>query len=262
MKLEHQNIDNDFGISYFAITATGDRSNNEDCYGHARDGEVINFIVSDGVGGSRGGVLASKMVVESSRMAPLTIEPEDLKKRFQLTSDLIKNQQSASSEYSNMGATVAEVRIHCSQQRAVWGHWGDSRVYWFRGAEIMEVTNDHSVVQSFVNAGLISANDAMHHPKKNILMGAFGVEGSVENEVKAQPVYLAQGDAFLLCTDGFWGLVPESKMIDSLKEASSVEVWIKSMEKCIVAGTSANKDNYTAIGVWITSPSDKTIQFM
>lgn len=254
-------LDQTLGVSYFAVTATGDRSSNEDAYGHARDGDVINFIVSDGVGGARGGMLASRTVVESSRKLPLSINPNDLRERFDATSNLIRHQQALSQENARMGATVAEIRIHCSQQQAVWGHWGDSRIYWFRGSELLETTNDHSVVQSFVNAGLLSASAALTHPKKNVLMGAFGVDCGVGYDVLPKSVYLAQGDAFLLCTDGFWNLVSEKTMLELLEKAVSVESWIKSMVQVIVNSDIENKDNYTAVGVWITSAEEKTVQF-
>jgi len=159
-----------------------------------------------------------------------------------------------------MGATIAELRVDPVRQIAIWGHFGDSRVYWIRNNEILSVTQDHSVVKSLVAAGLISERDALTHPKKNILLGAFGVAGDVEPEVLKTPVYLADGDAFLLCTDGVWNCVSDHDILELLRTSLNVEEWVRKLESRVKESPLPDKDNYTAIGVWITPSADRTVQ--
>lgn len=247
-------------ILYFAVTGKGARVHNEDCYGHSCHENIITFVLSDGVGGQAGGAIASKIVVEMIRRHAKSLNRTEMLHGYKLIEREITNQQQRRPEYKNMGATVAELRIDPARQIATWGHFGDSRIYWIRNHEILAVTGDHSVVKNLVTAGLISEHEALTHPKKNILLGAFGMAGDAAPEVLAKPVYLADGDAFLICTDGLWNCVSDHDILELLRTSSSVEEWIRKLESQTQEAVLDDKDNYTAIGVWVTFSDDRTVQ--
>ena len=140
------------------------------------------------------------------------------------------------------------------------GHFGDTRIYWLRDGAVKEMTQDHSVVRSLVAAGLISEADAETHPKKNVLLGAFGVARDLEPEVLSQPVCIEEGDAFLICTDGVWTSVSSAEIALALQTSVSVESWVRTLEQSVKNARIEDKDNYTMIGVWITSSDDRTLR--
>ena len=247
-------------ISYFAITEKGGRTNNEDHYGHSCHGNIVTFVVSDGVGGQSGGSMASEIVVEMIREHAKSLDCADMLSGYQAIEQEILNRQQQCPEYKNMGATVAELRIDPTRHMAVWGHFGDSRIYWIRNNEIIMVTGDHSVVKNLVAAGLISAVEAQKHPKKNILLGAFGMAGDISPEVIDKPVHIVDGDVFLLCTDGLWNCISDNDILDLLKQSSNAEEWIKKLELKAREAALDEKDNYTAVGVWVAFSDNRTIQ--
>jgi len=247
------------GISYFAVTGEGGRSYNEDCYGHAAHESTLTFVVSDGIGGEAGGSAASRLVVEIVRKEAHSLNRDEMLHCYKNIEQEIRCRQQQNPQYSKMGATVAELRIDPARQIALWGHFGDSRIYWFRNHEILAVTRDHSVVRSLVDAGLISEQEASTHPKKNVLLGAFGMVADISPEVLEKPVYLADGDAFLLCTDGLWNYISDAEIQETLAQSSSAEDWVKALEVKVKQVVSGNKDNYTIAGVLITSSYNRTV---
>lgn len=253
-------MENGIDISYFAVTGKGGREHNEDSYGHSCHEGTITFVVSDGVGGQAGGSMASKTVVEMVRQHAQSLNRTEILNSYQSIEQEILNRQLQYPEYKKMGATVAELRIDTTRHMAIWGHFGDSRIYWIRNGEIIAITSDHSVVKNLVHAGLISEYEAQIHPNKNILLGAFGMAGDAVPEVIENPVYLADGDVFLLCTDGLWNCVSNNDIIKLLQISSNVEEWVKELELRTRHALLDDKDNYTAIGIWITFSSERTIQ--
>ena len=109
-------------------------------------------------------------------------------------------------------------------------------------------------------AGLISEADAETHPKKNVLLGAFRITEDLEPEVLSQPVCIEEGDAFLICTDGVWTSVSSAEIALALQTSVSVESWVRTLEQSVKNARIEDKDNYTMIGVWITSSDDRTLR--
>ena len=246
-------------LVHHSLTNKGDRSYNEDAYCHVRDQHVVSFAVADGMGGAAGGLQASHLAMQAVRAAALTLEPEQFCQQLMAMSQLIKTEQLSNPELSRMSTTVAELRIDTYAQKAIWAHWGDSRIYWFRGKELVTMTVDHSVVQSLVSAGLLSAAEAKTYPKKNIVLGAVGANSEVGPEVLNAPIDVASGDAFLLCTDGIWNCLHPEDIEASLKQSASVQDWVADlMERVQTIGHGSN-DNYTATGIWITSDGEQTL---
>ena len=89
-------------------------------------------------------------------------------------------------------------------------HAGDSRAYLCRGGKLTQLTHDHSYVQELVDCGTITAEEAEHHPQKNIITRALGVDYRLDPEFTSVPVQ--KGDMILLCTDGLTNVLPKEKI--------------------------------------------------
>lgn len=95
---------------------------------------------------------------------------------------------------------------------------GDSRCYWLADGQLQQVTRDHSLVQSMVDRGLITEDEARSHPRKNVIMRAVGLERTIRSDIFRLDI--RPGDALLLCSDGLSNLVDAGEM-ESLLLASS-----------------------------------------
>ena len=93
---------------------------------------------------------------------------------------------------------------------------------------------------------------------KNQLLAAVGMQDGVEPHTLAQSVDLEDGDAFLLCTDGWWSLLSDNDMVDTLSEARTPEEWLDAMHHLIDVRSSPGQDNFSAIAVWVYDPSEST----
>lgn len=146
------------------------------------------------------------------------------------------------------------VILEIEKERIRWGHIGDSRLYYFVNGRIRERTLDHSVPQMLVSAGEIKEKAIRHHPDRNRLLRVLGTDGDDEpvNYQESEVVKRTGGQAFLLCTDGFWELIEEKKMEAALKKASTPDQWIAAMQEIICKnGRGTNMDNYSAVAVWV-----------
>ena len=133
---------------------------------------------------------------------------------------------------------------------ARWLHSGDSRLYRFRAGSIVDRTLDHSVPQTLVEAGRITAADIRHHPDRNRLLKSLG-GAAAELGVPSPDVDVESGDAFLLASDGFWELVTEPEMEAELVRANGAAEWLHGMQLRLTERLAAGEaDNYSAIAVW------------
>jgi len=244
------------------MSAVGGRSTNEDTLGKHVAACGSCYVVSDGAGGHFGGAVASRLVVDAilEEVERATqFSSAVLEHGFVRAARAIAERKRREPALSAMSATVAALLIDPEGQRAVLGHLGDSRILHFRGGTLDSVTRDHSVVQRLVDAGFVAADRAAVHPNRNLLYGALGAEGDTAPSIRREPVRLSDGDAFLLCTDGFWGRLDNRRLEESLRLSNAVAEWIDDLERAIAQNLPADADNYTAIGVWIGSPADVTV---
>jgi len=136
---------------------------------------------------------------------------------------------------------------------ALWAHVGDSRIYHFRDGRIAHQTADHSVPQMLANAGDISPDDIRGHIDRSRLLQALGQDEPVRATVLESPVQLESGDAFLLCTDGWWEYVTELEMQIDLAKSAGPDDWLGYMMDRILSRAEGEFDNYTALGVFVTN---------
>ena len=252
-------MDHALALVHFSLSRQGNRDYNEDAYCHVRDDTIVSFAVADGMGGAAGGMQASCIAMDSVRQSRLTLAGEAFFRQILGISEAIKHEQALQPALADMCTTIAELRIDTYSQQSIWAHWGDTRLYWFRGGALHEVTEDHSVVQSLVSAGLLSDDDAAAYPNRNVLLGAAGAHSDIGPTILERTVLVAEGDAFLICTDGVWSVVNTDFIEERLHQSTCVQDWITAiMDEVARLGNGCN-DNFTATGIWITGNNEITI---
>ena len=100
-------------------------------------------------------------------------------------------------------------------------HVGDTRLYLIRDGQITRVTRDHSYVGRLVESGLISPEQAEHHPQRNILTAALGTNPELIMDSPEHPEPLRPEDVLVICTDGLWGQVRDAEILDSVEHQSA-----------------------------------------
>jgi len=246
------------------LTEIGDRQSNQDAQASARQGGLACFVVSDGAGGHAGGEVASNLVVKAvieSFLQELSFGVRALQYYVSHAIDKVAQEKSTDGQLADMSATLATVLIDNDNRCALWAHLGDTRIYLFRDKKIQSITHDHSLMQQFVDAGYCPPEALRTHPQRSVLYAAVGTSGETAPEMTPDAIALQEGDAFLLCTDGFWEWVIESKMEQTLATAASVDDWLLQMRQ--IAENSANKsskfrDNYTAQALWFSDRDSDT----
>ncbi len=249
-----------------SVSEVGGRSRNEDAYGQWQRGPLLGCVVADGAGGHGGGDTASRVTVETVlaelehiATAGLTLGSPNLKRILLRANDAIVDAQEAGHGHANMRSTAVLLVIDETTRSAAWAHCGDTRLYCFRNGVTKVRTQDHSLVQSMLDAKLLSSEDARKHPRRNVLFSALGTSEDLAIAVSGEPFALADGDAFLLCTDGFWGDLDDAAMIDAIGRAEAPAAWLEQLVSRVRAQARPGHDNYTATAVWIGEPHQTTI---
>lgn len=240
-------------VTCHLITEDGGRSNNEDYVGMFQAGDDYCFALADGLGGHGKGELASRLAVEEA-IATFAREGKAsagcLTQSFQNAQQKIRDVQISDRTAADMKTTC--VLLQVSAEQIQWGHIGDSRLYYFLHNRLVDRTLDHSVPQLLVSAGQLKEKQIRNHPDRNRLLRVMGIDWEEPKYQIGEPLRRSGGQAFLLCTDGFWELIPEKKMIACLKKAGSPKIWLDQMITIVEKnGRGKEMDNYSAIAVWI-----------
>lgn len=156
--------------------------------------------------------------------------------------------QQADPRLTRMRSTI--VVLAANQTQAVIGHAGDPRCDHFRNGALVGQTKDHSVPKSLVDAGELEPGSIRPHEDRNRLLRALGEAQPVRPTVIAQPLVIGNGDALLLCTDGFWEHMQEIEMEVDLAKSRDAAEWLSSMEVRLQRRVDGSHDNYTAVAVW------------
>ena len=226
------------------------RAANEDYYkGHKFDDESFCAVVADGMGGHKGGQVASStattLIIDyiCNNLPDADSSDETM---FQVLTEAIKEaneklfiQSLTEDELSGMGTTIVAVIYRGG--RVYTANIGDSRMYIIDNG-IRQVTKDHSYVQDLVDRGIISENEAAVHPNKNIITRAVGTELDVDVDL-----FKFEVDAntkILLCTDGLTNFVDDKTLEKTVLEYDCTAAKDKLIE---LANQNGGKDNITLI---------------
>ncbi|MBQ3574333.1 MAG: Stp1/IreP family PP2C-type Ser/Thr phosphatase [Clostridia bacterium] len=231
-------------MKVFAKTHVGMvREINEDAYYAPEHGESF-CAVADGMGGHNAGEVASAMaVVTFSELMHKCEAPgaEEMRRAVECANADIYQRADTSVQLRGMGTTF--VGLECSGGEVNIAHVGDSRAYLIREGGISRVTTDHSLVEEMVREGLITEEEAKHHPKRNIITRALGTYPTVEVDLIRMDK--KSGDIYLLCTDGLSEYADEEIML----EITMLDIpWKEKLERLIdVALRGGGRDNITAL---------------
>ncbi len=203
----------------------------------------VLLIVADGMGGHRGGARASRLAAETVRDRFLEAKPEELPgalaSAIRDANAAVFTESSTTADLRGMGTTMSTMLV-CGS-RAFIAHVGDSRIYRFRGGDLEQLTQDHSLVATMMREGLLTAEEAAVHPRRNVLQRSVGVAEEVEIDSAEHAV--EPGDTFLLCSDGLHGFVAR----DDIRKALMLPV-DRAAERCIeLAHAAGAPDNVTVI---------------
>jgi PPM family protein phosphatase len=248
-------------IEIAARSDVGGRSGNEDDLRFGQAESTCYVVLADGAGGHRDGALASELVVGTiaARMQGATqATPESLSEWVREAHAVLDARQHHGNGLERMHATVVLLWIDVGNQLALWSHVGDSRLYMLRRGRVCHVTRDDSVVQQMVDAGFITPEAAQDHPSKNRLISALGIEGGIDPHTVDEAQAIQDGDAFLLCSDGWWDALDRLRIEDTFAAAHTADDWLGLMHAEVQRAARAGQDNFSAVAVWLGDPAQTT----
>ena len=170
------------------------------------------FAVADGMGGHRGGEVASQLALETVEKL-FRKGTGDLAEQVQEANRAVFERSVEDRQVAGMGTTLTAALVEGDRIRLA--HLGDSRAYLLRDGELRRLTEDHTLVHRMVTEGEISEEEAEAHPQRSVLTRALGVDMFVD--VDDDVVQVRSGDRLLLCTDGLTGMVPEDEIEEMLQ---------------------------------------------
>ncbi len=234
----------------FIESRIGGRSENQDSAGIKETPLGYLIVVCDGMGGMQGGSVASQLAVQTILE---TVASADSKASPSKTLiDAIKNANMAiieegkrNIELQGMGTTVTVLLL--TPYSAIIAFVGDSRVYQLRNGKKVFRTFDHSMVFEMVKKKVISEEQARLSAQSNVILKALGIGTELEVDITERPYQ--KGDRFVLCSDGFWGAMPEDEFIRHLSENNQINKILESTANVVESigrNSGAEYDNLTA----------------
>lgn len=224
------------------------RKENQDTYRIARDGAVC--VVCDGMGGSAGGRIASDLaaetyVAELEKILKPEMTPEQIREvssyAVALANQAVAARATAEEALSNMGTTLVSAVVY--DGGAVITNVGDSRAYHITETGIVRITRDHSLVESMVEHGDITADEARHHPSRNLITRALGRDTNAACDGYIRPLHA--GEYLLLCSDGLVNTVTDQEMLFEIVHGQDEDTCLERL-MCIAKRQGA-PDNVTAV---------------
>lgn len=199
----------------------GDRAEQQDRAGiftSKRAAGCMLVVVADGMGGRTGGALAAQQVVTTAQnlfedFNPATQSVQDLLTEIIRDAHTIIQLTAVTSEKEPHSTVVAMV---VQPQLIEWAHVGDSRLYYFKGAQLQTRTYDHSYVEHLVQSGKLPRAEALHHRMGHVLTSALGTTDKEPVIDFGRAAHLAPGDSFLLCSDGLWHYFSDEELGESV----------------------------------------------
>jgi protein phosphatase len=173
------------------------------------------FLIADGVGGRKGGEVASALTVTTVEHFMLDVfrKAEDFQAALKQAHFRIMEETASHPEVSGMGTTLTMAVANNWKLFVV--HVGDSRCYLSRDQNLRQLTTDHTFVGELVRRGVIKPADAAEHAYRHVVTNMVG--GSRGVDVEVQEIDLQPGDVVLLCTDGLTGMLTNDHIVDILR---------------------------------------------
>lgn len=228
------------------------RDMNQDCYSILDEQDFKLCLLADGMGGYKGGEIASKLAVNAAEsyiknnfMSIEKVTEQILKlisNAIEYANMIVYEKSKEDVELKDMGTTLDVCLIF--NGKLYIGHVGDSRVYRIRKNIIRRITTDHSYVEKLVKEGTITKDEAVNHPKKNMLTKALGCSSYVEPDLLYK--VFQNGDVLLMCSDGLTNMVKEDEIYNIIVNNKEDDVAKKLVN---LANELGGYDNITSLVV-------------
>lgn len=228
----------------FEYTSCGGRAVNEDSVGHIISENKGVFLVADGLGGHSLGDVASDTVKTTvlGALSEVGADPESaIIESVKAANEVVLDIQKTKNQ--TLKSTLALLLVMPFD--IYLANVGDSRVYMLRDGEIAEYTNDHSVAFKKYKAGEITREEISFDEDQSSLLRAIGNEERYEPEIHHLNIVPRTGDAFLLCSDGFWEYVNDLEITMDFAKAINAEDWANKLLKRAIDKVNGDNDNIT-----------------
>ncbi|PWU14177.1 MAG: Stp1/IreP family PP2C-type Ser/Thr phosphatase [Bdellovibrio sp.] len=202
------------------------------------------FVVADGMGGHSGGEVASQLAVQTvekvfAEPSHRGLPPRELiQKAYEEASHHIFDKAARESQLTGMGTTM--VICYVTREGVFLGNVGDSRIYLFQKPYVWQVTEDHSLANEQIRAGVIRSDQVRQFIGRNVITRSVGYERDVIADVLERPVQ--KGDLFLMCSDGLSGMVTDQVIGEVLNQHPNEAGVNELLKRALAAG---GEDNVT-----------------
>ena len=224
------------------------RRNNEDAGYAATD----LLVVADGMGGHEAGELASAATVAAVVAAATQSGADEvlgqLAEAVITSGEYIADVVAGNRDLAGMGTTMTAVALR--EDRIAMAHVGDSRAYVYRENQLQQMTKDHTFVQSLVDSGEITLEEAAVHPRRNLMMRAIDGIHAVEVDLSVRET--REGDRYLLCSDGLCGVIDAATITECLAAEDLTQAVTLLIDAAMAAGA---PDNITVVVADVVSDS-------
>ena len=202
------------------------------------------FVIADGMGGAQAGEVASAQVIEVFQTG-LPDGPGSVEERLAAmvvdANRRVHELAGSRRELEGMGTTTTAAYV--GELEIAFAHVGDSRAYLLRDDKLERLTDDHTLVEELLRQGRITPDEAEHHPQRSVVTRSVGPFGEVE--VDHFSLRGRDGDVLLLCSDGLTSMVPEARVAEILRSATSLD---RAASDLVTAANDAGgRDNITVI---------------
>jgi protein phosphatase len=214
------------------------RDHNED--GYIIDDGLSLVAVADGMGGHRGGEVASAIALEA--LYASFVENGGLHDAVVAANEAVVDRAAAEEDLRGMGTTMTAAVLG-EDGTMIVGHVGDSRAYLLRDGDFSRVTTDHSLVEELVTSGELTAEEAERDPRRSMITRAIGLDAGID--VDLYPIPLHEGDRLIICSDGLTGMVSEPDIQSILAAEPDADQAAKKLVDA--ANAAGGVDNTTVI---------------
>lgn len=230
------------------------RENNQDYMFASSESDFPIFLVADGMGGHKAGDIASSMAVKS--IVEFIDENKDklknpdkikryIKKAIDQANDEIFIRSLDSPEFNGMGTTLTMAYIE--DKTLYIGHVGDSRAYLIREGMIIQITDDHTLVNELIRNGSIGKDEAKDHPQRNVITRALGTSYKIKSDVFSKDI--TNKDILILCSDGLTNMIEEDVILRVIEKYDKKDMDNICHILVKLAKENGGKDNITVIGI-------------
>ena len=239
-------------LSYYGMTNPGRcRENNEDAYLLERKGSYVIAAVADGIGGYEGGEVASylacKCISDYLWGSPEKVMGKDVLKQAVIHANNAVVSQQQNPRLCSMGCVLTAVLFDMEQHLAHMCHVGDTRLYKYKDGVLTKLSRDHSLVGLQEDAGVLSEEEAMSHPQRNIITRFIGNSRLDWNTNYMMDLSfpIEVGTQYLVCSDGVYDMIASAEIMEVLAQESDPQQKVE--ELINQANLAGGKDNITAI---------------